>query len=190
MFLPPPIALRNGGLPIRRADRGRASPRGRDAANSEKTPVRDISAQRRSRERRLCRAHRIRQNRADGRYDRATCRCRASSPPPFAGQNLAPLPPQRSLRLGAFNSPAVFPRRRRWPLTRAPGAAIPLLLARSNPWSSAAAGPRAASLHTFRYAHLRPRARQRTHFVKRSSAQVALVSSCGVEAALAISRPV
>ena len=31
--------------------------------------------------------------------------------------------------------------------------------------------------------HLRPRARQLTHFVKRSFAQVALVS-CGVEAAL------
>src|ERR1700732_2053557 len=45
MFLPPPIALRNGGLPIRRADRGRASPQGRDAANSERTPGRDISPQ-------------------------------------------------------------------------------------------------------------------------------------------------
>ncbi len=90
MFLPPQIALRNGGLPIRRADRGRASPPGRDVANSEKTPGRDISAQRRSRGRRLCRAHRIRQNRADGRYDRATCRYRASSRR-FSISSLAPL---------------------------------------------------------------------------------------------------
>ena len=60
------------------------------------------------------------------------------------------------------------------------------IIGRSNPWSSAVACPAAASLHTIKYAHLRPRARQLTHFVKRSSAQVslALVSSCGVQAAL------
>jgi hypothetical protein len=58
----------------------------------------------------------------------------------------------------------------------APGAAIPLLLARSNPWSSAVACQAAALLHTIRYVHLRPRARPLTHFVKRSFAQVVLVS--------------
>jgi hypothetical protein len=89
---------------------------------------------------------------------------------------------KRSLRLGASSLPAVFRRQRRWPLTHEPGAAIPQLLARSNPWSSAVACPAAASPHTIRYAHLRPRARQLTQFVKRSSALVALVSSCGVEA--------
>jgi len=49
---------------------------------------------------------------------------------------------------------------------------------------SAAACPAAASPHTIRYMHLRPRARQLTQYVKRSSARVALVPSCGVEAAL------
>jgi hypothetical protein len=114
----------------------------------------------------------------------ATAAIRRSEPRSVAGSE------PRSVAAPALFAPwgvqlaGSFRRWRRRPLTHAPGAAIPPLLARSNPWSSAVACPAAASLHTIRYAHLRPRARQLTHFVKRSSAQVALVSSCGVEAAL------
>ena len=62
-------------------------------------------------------------------------------------------------------------------LAKRPGVEI-----RAKP--SAAACPAAASPHTIRYMHLRPRARQLTQYVKRSSARVALVPSCGVETAL------
>jgi hypothetical protein len=94
------------------------------------------------------------------------------------------LPPQRSLRLGASSSPAVFRRRRRWLLIDKLRAAIPQSLERSNPWSSAVACSAAGSLHITRYERLLPHAQQLMHSVKRFSAQVALVSSCGVEAVL------
>ena len=91
---------------------------------------------------------------------------------PCAAQNLAPLPPQRSLRLGASKLAGSFSK----------GGGAGRFHTRSEQlfryyWQDRTHGHRrsraqpAASLHTIRYARLRPRARQLTQFVKRSSAQ-------------------